>query len=68
MIEIYTDIKPEVKQTAEMIWKLALTKKDAFQTADYLNTMIKYYESIYNEEEIEFLQFYFKTQMEMMKE
>ena len=67
MIELYSDIRKEVRDTADMIWKLCLTKNSPLASAKYLNTMLNYYKNVYTKEEVDFLQFYFELQMEMMK-
>ena len=68
MQEIFNNIKDEVKEVAEIAWKLALMQKDPMKAAKFLNTVTEYYKNLYSEEEIEFLQFYFQMKMEMMKE
>ena len=67
MMELYTNIKQEIKDTAESIWNIAMSYNDPLQIANFLNTIIEYYKHIYTEEEVEFLQFYFQMRMEMMK-
>ena len=68
MEEIFKNISNEVKEIAAVAWKLALSQKDPVNAAKFLDTVTNYYKNIYTEDEIEFLQFYFKMQMEMMKE
>ena len=67
MIEIYSDIRDEVKKMAQIIWQFSLQQRNPLESAKFLDTMIHYYSKLYTQEEIEFLQFYFQTQMEMMK-
>ena len=67
MTELYKDIRNEVRSTAETSWKIALAQHNPMEAANFLNNVINYYRHFYTEEEIEFLQFYFNMQMEMMK-
>ena len=67
MIEIFTNISEEVKDTAEMAWQLALSHEKPIDAAEFLNIVTEYYKKTYSEEEIEFLQFYFQMKLEMMK-
>lgn len=67
MTEIFENIRQEVKETARIAWNLAVKYTDPSKAAEFLNTVTNYYKNLYTEEEIEFLQFYFKMQMEMMK-
>ncbi len=68
MIEIFADVRDEVKKTGETAWRIAMSQKTPIKAADFLSTVTDYYKRFYTEEEIEFLQFYFNTQMEMMKD
>jgi len=67
MIELFPNIRDEVKEIAEAAWRLAYAQKDPIKAADFLNNTTNYYRNIYTDEEIEFLQFYFNMKMEMMK-
>ena len=67
MNELFANIKEEVKLTAEQAWQIALAFNDPMSAANFLDCVIKSFEFLYTEEEIEFLRFYFKMQMEMMK-
>ena len=68
MQELFENISEGVKLTARTAWNLALAQHDPVKAADFLNNVTNYYSHLYTEEEIEFLRFYFKMQMEMMKE
>ena len=68
MIELYDNIKEEVKEVAQVAWNLALMQKDPSKAAQFLHTVTEYYKQLYTQEEIEFLQFYFNMKMELMKE
>ena len=68
MQEIFENISEGVKQTAAIAWRLAMAQPTPAKAAEFLDTVTNYYKHLYTEEEIEFLQFYFNTQMEMMKE
>ena len=67
MIEIFSDIGDDIKEIAKTSWKLALMQKEPRKAAEFLTRVIDYCKQLYTEEEIEFLQFYFQTQMEMVK-
>jgi hypothetical protein len=68
MTEIYDNISEEAKEIARLAWKVAIAQNNPVDTANFLNTVTEYYKNSLTEEEIEFLRFYFKMQMEMMKE
>lgn len=68
MTEIYDDISEETKEIARLAWKVAMAQNNPASAADFLNNITEYYRNSLTEEEIEFLRFYFKMQMEMMKE
>lgn len=68
MIEIYDDISEEAKEIARLAWKVAIVQNNPVDAANFLNNVTEYYRNSLTEEEIEFLRFYFKMQMEMMKE
>ena len=67
MTEIFQNIRDEVKEVADLAWRLAIAQKNPIDAANFLNNTTNYYRNIYTEEEIEFLQFYFNMKMEMMK-
>ena len=69
MTELFTHISQEVKDTAKGAWELTMEQNEPMQAAELLNAVVEYYKLIWTEEEVEFLQFYFKMKMrEMMKE
>ena len=68
MTEIFTNISDEVKEIGRQAWNIVLMQEHPDNAAEFLNNIIEYYTNILSEEEIEFLQFYFQMQMEMMKE
>ena len=67
MTEIFADISDDVKQKAEIMWKMALSQPNPVRAAELLNILTEYYRKRWTEEEVDFLQFYFQTQMEMNK-
>ena len=67
MTEIYADIAPEIKVAAETAWKIAKAQKTPLEAAEFLHRVMEYYEKTLTEYEVEFLQFYFQLQMEMMR-
>lgn len=67
MVEIYDNISQEVKNTAETAWTLAVKQRSSVSIVDFLSKVTDYYRDKYTEEEIEFMQFYFYTRMEMMR-
>ena len=67
MTEIFTEIKPEVKEMAETIWNIATVLDNPVLAANFLNDATNYCKTIFNEQEIDFLHFYFNMQMEMMQ-
>ena len=67
MTEIYENIKEEIKQLAETSWNIAMEQKTPANAANFLNNVLSFYEHQLTEEEYEFLQFYFKVRMEMIK-
>ena len=66
MTEIFADISDDVRGKADIIWKIALAQGNPVAAAKFLNQVTEYYRRRWTEEEIDFLQFYFQTQMEMM--
>ena len=68
MIELFDNIRQEVKDTAETAWTLTMAQKNPIEASKLLNQITEYYKLIWTEEEVEFLQFYFQMKMEMMKE
>ena len=68
MTELYPNISDEVKEIAQTAWRIALAQKNPLDAAGFLNNVTNYYSNTLTQEEIEFLQFYFNIQMEMMKE
>jgi hypothetical protein len=67
MTELFTNVRDEVKEVADMAWRLAISQKNPINAAEFLNNTTNYYKNIFTEEEIEFLQFYFNMKMEMIK-
>lgn len=68
MMEIFEHIRPEVKTTAEGAWELTMASAshNPIKAAELLNTIVEYYKVLWTQEEVEFLQFYFRMKMEMM--
>ena len=68
MTELFENVSSKTKDIARISWNLAIAQKNPLEAADFLNNVTNYYRNILTEEEIEFLQFYFNIQMEMMKD
>ena len=68
MTEIFADISDDVRSKAEIMWKIALGQDNPIKAAQFLHDMIDYYSNRWTEEEVNFLDFYFQTQMEMNKQ
>lgn len=66
MEELFENIRPEVKDAAQAMWQLALKKKNPIEAAKFINDTTNYLAMQYSPEEVEFLRFYVKTQLEMM--
>lgn len=67
MIELFKNVSNEIREIAKTAWEIAVAQKNPATAAEFLNSVTELYRNYYTEEEIEFLQFYFQTQMEMMK-
>ena len=67
MTEIFADISDNVRNKADIIWRIAINQPSPAQAAKFLNDITEYYRMKWTEEEVDFLQFYFQTQMEMVK-
>jgi hypothetical protein len=68
MQEIFENVSDKVKEIAEIAWRLAMAQHNPMGAAEFLDNVTNYYDKLLNEEEIEFLRFYFNMKMEMMKE
>ena len=68
MTELFTNITDDKKSLATTIWYLAYAQKNPVAAANFLHNATEYYRNILSDEEIEFLQFYFNLQMEMMND
>ena len=68
MTELFSNIDDEFKSIARLAWSMAKSIEDPIKAANFLNDVVEHCKNLYTEEEIEFLQFYFNMQMEMMKE
>ena len=68
MQEIFENISDETKEIAGIAWRLATAQKNPVEAAEFLNNVTNYYRAILTEEEVEFLRFYFRMQMEMINE
>lgn len=65
MIEIFDDIPEIVKHQAEAVFKIALLQKDVPSVVQLLND---YVNSCIDEEEQEFINFYFQMKFEELKQ
>ena len=68
MTEIFQNVSEDAKEYARIAWRLSMIQNNAVAAAKFLNEATEYAKETLTEEEVEFLQFYFKMQMEMMKE
>ena len=68
MTEIFQNVSEEAKEYARIAWRLGMLQNNAIAAAKFLNEATEYAKYTLTEEEVEFLQFYFQMQMEMMKE
>lgn len=67
MIELYNNIRQEVKDAAKTAWNFAISQSNPIEVAQSLHNITEYYRLLWTEEEVEYLQFYFQLQMEMIK-
>ena len=68
MQEIFQNVSDKTKEIAEISWRLAVSQRNPIEAAEFLNSITNYYDKILNEEDIEFMRFYFNMKMEAMKE
>lgn len=68
MIELFTNIRQEVKEIAETSVDLALIQKDPKRAAVFLDSVVRYYTNFYTDEEINFLKTYFQIKLELMQQ
>lgn len=66
MVEIFDNIGNDVKESVDFIWTTA-SQQDPIKASKFIDTCIKYLETRYTEEEMEFVHFYLKLQMEKIK-
>ena len=66
MVEIFDNISQEVKDAAEAAWNFIISLHTPAEAAELLNVIVEYYKLKWTKEEVDFLQFYFRTQMEMI--
>lgn len=68
MTEIYANISDQMKSVAETAWRIAMSKKNPVEAAQFLDDITNFYRNLrYSPEEIKFLQFYFNMKMETYK-
>ena len=63
MTEIFENIPQRVKANAEFIFNVAMAQKDLVHAVD---TLKEYWDTCYNEDEKEFVKFYFQMRLEQM--
>ena len=68
MTEIFENISDDIKDKAEIMWKIAIGQPNAFAAAEYLHGMTEYFKNRWTDEEVDFLRFYFNMRMEMIKQ
>lgn len=66
MTEIFTHISDNVKESVDFIWTVA-AQQDPIEASKFIDSCIKYLKTRYTEEEMEFVHFYLKLQMEKIK-
>lgn len=64
MIELFSDISPRLKENAEFIFDMALRQKNLYETAKILQNFTQLIE---DDNEREFVEFYFNMRMEQIK-
>ena len=67
MTEIFSNISEDTRQIAEFFWDLSMTKHTLPEKVTVLDNITRIYSIFGTQEEVEFLQFYFRMRMEMMK-
>lgn len=67
MTELFENVRPGVKSAADIAWKIAALFNSPLTSVNFIDNVIKFYQHQLTDEEVEFLQFYFSLQMEMMK-
>ena len=66
MIELFPNVREQVKETADTLWVLASSINNPLNASQFLEHATNYYSYLYTEEEIAFLQFYINMKMEEM--
>lgn len=64
MKELFTNIPESVKKQAEFVFEMATRQKDI---TNIVNTLNEYTSTTQNEEEREFVEFYFNMRLEWIK-
>ena len=49
MIEIFEDVREEVKEVAETAWNLAIAQSNPVEAADFLMNIVSYYKNLFTE-------------------
>ena len=64
MIELFSNVSNAVKENAEFIFEMAMRQKNLYESAKILQNFVSLIE---DEEEREFVDFYFNMRMEKLK-
>lgn len=67
MTEIFANISEDTREIAELFWNLSISKPTLQEKVSVLDNITRIYSIFGTQEEVEFLQFYFRMRMEMMK-
>ena len=67
MVEIFADISSDIKKQTKTLWELACLQDDPMKAAKFIDSTLQYLENHVTEEEMEFIRFYIKMQMEKEK-
>ena len=68
MTELFSNISDEVKRIAEFTWNVASAQSNPVIASKFLDGATNYLATVYNEEEMNFIRFYFNMKMETNKD
>ena len=64
MTQVFENISDEVWRVADAIWTIALSQRNSVQAAEFIDTAMRYLASVYTSDELKFIDFYIRLQME----
>lgn len=64
MTQVFENISDEVRRVADAIWTIALSQRNSVQAAEFIDTAMRYLASVYTSDELKFIDFYIRLQME----